>query len=133
MKIGTFLIPIAIALVLVALGVWPGKAIRSYRFATLSAKPRLMTGLIGEECRWEEKGEGYQSRNGPPIRHGPWEEVAKLPGPVVWRCEGEYEDGRREGRWTVERNGELVRETFFRDGRLVRIVEWKDGQSVEVK
>ncbi len=132
-KLWPLIIPALIAVLFVALGIWPGEAIRSYQMERNEAKPVLLVSLDENPRQWWEKGTGYQSRNSPPTKHGDWVEIAPATdGLSRWRVAGAYEHGKRTGRWTVHRNGELVRESFFTDGRLIRVIEWTNGKKVEV-
>ena len=133
-KLWPLIIPILIALLFVVLGIWPGPAIRSYNLERKTAKPILLASLDESVRNWKEEGTGYQSRNGPLIKKGEWVETAEATdGLSYWRCEGEYKNGKRAGRWTIRRDGELVRESFFRNGRLVRVIEWVNGKKVEIE
>jgi len=132
-KLWPLIIPILIAVLFVALGIWPGEAIRTYTLKREEAKPILLASLDEEVRSWTEKGTGYGSKNAPPVKHGEWVEVSEgRGGRPRLRCAGEYKRGKRTGRWTIRRNGKLVRESFFKDGRLVRVIEWINGEKVEI-
>lgn len=120
-KLWTLVIPFIIGLVFVWLDIWPGKAVRTFSNITYQSKKELIGEFGGDDWEWFEKGKGYLNRNKKIVRHGKWVEATRDRFSGTWRCEGEYNEGYRDGKWVVTRNGELFREYIFKDGKLIKI------------
>ena len=122
LKLWTLIIPLAIVLLFVALDIWPGKAIREFNVLSVRSNRELVGAFGEEDWEWKESGEGYRHDESRFVRHGRWTETHTDPFSGTWVCEGEYDRGLRDGRWTVTRNGEVFREFVFDDGRRVKVI-----------
>ena len=122
LKLWTLFIPLMIVVVLAALDIWPGKAIRLFHLRTVKSNQELIGAFGEEDWEWLETGEGYQEDEVRMARHGKWTETYTDPFSGVWLAEGRYRRDRRHGRWTVHREGELFREIIFKNGRPVEII-----------
>ena len=119
-KFWTLLIPLAIGIIFVALDIWPGKAVRSYRLETKRSNRELVGAFGEDDWEWVERGKGYQSRKGEMVRHGRWIETCRDQFSGTWRCEGAYKKGYRDGKWTVFRNDEFFREYILKKGKKIK-------------
>jgi len=127
MRLWTLVIPLIIGVVFVWLDIWPGKAVRIFRVVTYQSK-RGLVGEFGEDdWEWFEKGKGYLNGKKEMVRHGKWVETCRDQFSGTWRCEGEYDDGYRDGRWVATRNGELFREYTFDEGKMIKISRKSDS------
>jgi hypothetical protein len=126
LRLWTLVIPLAIGIVFVWLDIWPGKAVRIFRRITHQSKQELIGEFGEDDWEWSEKGHGYVKHKKELVRHGKWVETTRDQFSGTWQCEGEYEDGYRDGSWVVTRDGELFREYIFDEGRLVRVRRSKD-------
>jgi len=126
LRLWTLVIPLLIAVVFVWLDIWPGKAVRIFHNVTHQSKRELIGEFGEDDWEWFEKGEGYMNRRKEMTRHGKWIETSRDQFSGMWRCEGEYRNGYRDGRWVVTRNGELFREFIFDDGKLIEVRREKD-------
>lgn len=122
LKIWTLIIPLAIVIVLAALDIWPGKAIRMFHVRTEKSNRELIGAFGEDDWVWTEAGEGYQADETTMVRHGEWVETYTDTYSGTWVCEGRYRRDQRHGRWTVYRSGELFREFVFRNGRRVEVI-----------
>ena len=121
LRLWTLVIPLMIGIVFVWLDIWPGKAVRIFRITTHQSKQELIGEFGEDDWEWFEKGKGYMNHKKEMVRHGEWIETARDQFSGAWRCEGEYEDGYRDGIWVVTRNGKLFREFIFDGGELIKI------------
>ncbi len=123
LKLWTLLIPLALVIIFVSLGIWPGKAIRSYQLQVIRSNRDLIGDFGEDDLKWTIEGEGYQNRKGKMVPHGRWIETCRDPLSGTWRAEGNYRNGERDGKWVVTRNGEFFREFLFDNGKTVKILQ----------
>ena len=126
-KFWTVLIPLAIGVIFVVFDIWPGKSVRTFRVVTHQSKRELVGAFGEDDWEWFERGKGYMNRKKEMTRHGKWVETCRDQFSGAWRCEGEYENSYRDGRWVVTRNGELFREYIFDEGKMIKISRKSDS------